>query len=131
MRPERRRRESHGRVRSGTTINIEVHMKDKITQCPCCGGPLARGFAVKTAGLSFVRPDKFKQFAFVDEDLQRTGFLAKFLPSRARYCPSFLCRSCQVYLVDYGTVLSRRQADQASRSLETQRTPHAPVQMRP
>ena len=101
-------------------MKTEIQMNDKIAKCPCCGGPVARGFAVKTAGLSFVRPEKFKQFAFVDEDLQRAGFLAKFLPSRARYCPSFLCRSCHVYLVDYGTVLSRRQADQAARSLEAQ-----------
>ncbi len=106
----------------GSKVETENQMNDKITKCPCCGGPVTRGFAVKTAGLSFVRPDKFKQFAFVDEDLQRTGLLAKFLPSRARYCPSFLCRSCQVYLVDYGTVLSRRQAEQAARSLETHST---------
>ncbi len=92
----------------------------KISQCPCCGGPLDQGFAVKTSGLSFVQPSKFKRFAFVDEDLQRVGFLAKFLPSRARYSPSFLCRGCKVYFVDYGTVLSRRQADQAAQALQAQ-----------
>jgi len=96
-------------------------MDDKIKKCPCCGGPLERGFAHKVAGLSFVRPDKFKQFIFLDEDLQRVGFLAKLLPSRARFCPSFLCRACRVYLVDYGTTLSRRNANQAARSLEAQK----------
>ncbi len=99
---------------------MKGNMTDKISKCPCCGGPLERGFAVKTAGLSFVQPSKFKKFAFVDDDLQRVGFLAKFLPSRAQYSPSSLCRSCQVYIVDYGTVLSRRQADQVARSLQAQ-----------
>ena len=94
-------------------------MNGKISKCPCCGGPLERGFAAKVAGLSFVQPAKFKKFAFVDEDLQRVGFLAKFLPSRARYSPSFLCRGCHVYLVDYGTILSRRSANEAARSMET------------
>jgi hypothetical protein len=92
----------------------------KIENCPACGCPLELGFAVKSASLSFPRPDKFKKFAFADEDLQRVGFLAKVFPSRARYCPSFLCRSCRVYIVDYGTTLSRRDANEAARRLEPQ-----------
>ena len=95
-------------------------MDDKIKKCPCCGGPLERGFAHKVAGLLFVRPAKFNQVVFVDEDLQRVGLLAKLLPSRARFCPRFLCRACRVYLVDYGTTLSRRSANEAARALEAQ-----------
>jgi len=94
-------------------------MKDKIKKCPCCGGPLERGFAHKVAGLSFVRPEKFRGFAFLDEDLQGAG-LANILPSRARYCPSFLCRACRVYIVAYGTTLSRKSANEAARALEAQ-----------
>ncbi len=95
-------------------------MNEKIKKCPCCGGPLEKGFACKSAGLSFVRPAKFKQFAFVDEDLQRAGFLAKILPSQARYSPSFLCRACRIYVVDYGTTLSRRSAEKATGTLAAQ-----------
>jgi hypothetical protein len=87
-------------------------VKTQIAQCPTCGGPLARGFAVKAAGLSFVRPQKFKKFAFIDEDLQGAG-LTKLLPARARFCPSFLCRACRIYVVDYGTTLTRREATEA------------------
>ncbi len=92
----------------------------QIEKCPSCGCPLERGFAVKSAPLSFARPDKFKKFAFVDEDLQQVGFLAKVFPSPARYCPSFVCRACRVYIVDSGTTLSRRDANEAARRLETQ-----------
>jgi hypothetical protein len=92
----------------------------QIEKCPSCGRALERGFAVKTASLSFARADKFKNFAFADEDLQRVGLLAKILPSRARFCPSFLCRTCQLYVVDYGTTLSRRDANEAARRLEPQ-----------
>jgi hypothetical protein len=99
-----------------TELNLPMNAV-QIENCPSCGQPLERGFAVKSAVLSFVRPDKFKKFAFVDEDLQRVGF-AKYLPSRARYCPSFLCRNCQLCLVNYGTVLSRREASEAARKLE-------------
>ena len=91
----------------------------QIENCPSCGCPLERGFAVKSVPLSFARPDKFKKFAFVDEDLQRVGFFAKVFASPAQYCPSFLCRACRFYLVDYGTTLSRRDANEAARSLET------------
>jgi len=92
----------------------------QMDKCPACRRPLERGFAVKSVSLSFVQPDKFRKFMFMDEDLQRVGFLAKILPSRARYCPSFLCRSCHLYLVDYGTTLSRGRANDAARRLETQ-----------
>ena len=92
----------------------------QIEKCPGCGGPLERGFAVKSAPLSYARPDKFKKFAFVDEDLQRVGLLAKVFASPARYCPSFLCRACLLYIVNYGTTLSRRDANEAASRLETQ-----------
>ena len=92
-------------------------MNDRIKKCPCCGGPLEKGFAVKAAGLSFVRPEKFRKFAFIDEDLQGAG-LTRMLPSQARYCPSYLCRECRIYVVDYGTSLSRRSANEAARAME-------------
>lgn len=93
--------------------------QDTINKCPSCGGSLERGFTAKASGLSFVPVKKFKRFAFVDEDLNRRSLLARLFPSRARFSPSFICRSCQLYLVDYGTVLSRRQANEAAQAMET------------
>lgn len=89
---------------------------DKLTICPRCGQTLAAGFAGKAAGLSFVAPDKFKQFAFLDEDLARAG-LTKLLPSKATYFRSYLCRVCELYLIDYGTALSRQEAERVAESL--------------
>lgn len=86
-----------------------------IDKCPACGGPIERGFTAKASGLSFVPAAKLRRFAFVDEDLHRRSLLSRLLPSRALFSPSFVCRSCQLYLVDYGTVLTRKQANEAAR----------------
>lgn len=73
------------------------------------------GFAVRTAGLSFVSLDKLDHFAFVDEDLTQVGALRKLLPSKAEYLRSHLCRGCELYLIDYGTRLDRKQAEEVAR----------------
>jgi hypothetical protein len=39
------------------------------------------------------------------------------LPSKAEYFRSYLCRSCELYLIDFGTTLDRGQAEQVARSL--------------
>lgn len=94
----------------------------KIKSCPRCGSNLERGFTAKASGLSFVPLAKFKQFAFADEDLNRRSLLARLLPSSARFSPSFICRACQLYLVDYGMVLSRREANEAALAQQRQDT---------
>ena len=81
--------------------------------CPRCGKTMEAGFAHKTAGLSFVAPDKLDHFIFIDEDLAQAGW-RKFLPSKAEYFRSFLCRSCKLYVVDYSRSFSRQEAEQAS-----------------
>ncbi|MCE9562168.1 MAG: hypothetical protein K8U57_08955 [Planctomycetes bacterium] len=91
----------------------------EFTTCPRCSHPFVAGFAAKASGLSFVAPDKFNQFAFVDEDLAKAG-LTKLLPSKAKYFRSYLCRGCELYLVDYGTVLSRHEAERVAESLAGQ-----------
>lgn len=84
--------------------------------CPRCGQPLDGGFAARAAGLSFVAPEKFERFAFLDEDLSQSG-LRKVFPWKAEYFRSYLCRSCDLYLVDFGTILDRSQADEVAKSL--------------
>jgi hypothetical protein len=84
--------------------------------CPRCGAALAAGFSGKGIGLSFIAPEKFERFAFLDEDLAKSG-LRKLLPSKAEYFRSYLCRSCELYLIDFGTTLDRGQAEQVARSL--------------
>jgi len=88
----------------------------EFTTCPRCSQPFVAGFTAKASGLSFVAPEKFKQFAFVDEDLAKAG-LTKLLPSKATYFRSYLCRVCELYLVDFGTTLSRQEAEQVAESL--------------
>ena len=68
------------------------------------------------AGLSFVAPDKLKQYAFLDEDLSGAG-LTKLLPSKATYFRSYLCRGCELYIIDYSTALGRQDAERVAESL--------------
>jgi hypothetical protein len=84
--------------------------------CPRCGNVLEVGFAAKAIGLSFIAPERFERFAFLDEDLAKSG-LRKLLPSRAEYLRSYLCRSCELYLIDFGMTLDRDQAEHVARSL--------------
>ena len=92
-------------------------MSEKALQtCPRCGAAVKAGFAGKAIGLSFVAPEQFERFAFLDEDLAKSG-LRKLLPSRAEYFRSYLCRTCELYLIDFGTTLDRGQAEQVARSL--------------
>ena len=87
-----------------------------LATCPRCGQPLAAGFAAKAAGMSFVAPDKLRQYAFLDEDLSGAG-LTKLLPSKATYFRSYLCRGCELYLIDYSTALGRQDAERVAESL--------------
>ena len=87
-----------------------------VEKCPRCGDVLEQGFAGRAAGLSFVAPYKFEHFAFVDEDISGAG-LKKLLPAKAEYFRSAICRSCKLYLIDYGQVFSRKQAEAISGSL--------------
>lgn len=90
----------------------------QVTKCPRCGGPFELGFSAQASGLSFIAASKFRSFAFADEDLNKRTLLQKVFFSPARYCHSYLCRPCGLYLVDYGSVVTRKQADAESGSLE-------------
>jgi hypothetical protein len=83
--------------------------KPPFQKCPRCASALEAGFAARSAGLSFIPPEKFRSFAFVDEDLSGAG-LRRVLPWKAEYFRSYLCQECSLYLVDYSEVLDRPQA---------------------
>lgn len=89
---------------------------DVIKTCPRCYSPLEAGFAAKATGLSFIAPGALTRFAFLDEDLARSG-LPKLLASKAEYFRSYLCRSCELYLIDCATALDRCQAEQVAWSI--------------
>lgn len=93
----------------------ESKMQNTLTNCPRCGGTLGSGFATRAAGLSFVSPDKFEHYAFMDEDLTHAG-LRKFFPGPAEYYRSFICRECELYIVDYSKIYSREEAEGLARS---------------
>ncbi len=84
--------------------------------CPRCGDALQAGFAHRAIGMSFVAPEKLEQFVSLDEDLAKSG-LRKLLPSPAEYYRSYLCRGCELYLIDFGTILSHSQAKELARLL--------------
>ena len=90
--------------------------ENALETCPRCGAVLDAGFAGRASPLSFVAPEKFERFAFLDEDLAKSG-LRSLLPWKAEYFRSYLCRSCELYLIDFGTTLDRGQAEQVARSL--------------
>jgi len=73
------------------------------------------GFASKAAGLSFVASDKFESAVFVDEDVSGAG-LKKLFPWKAEYFDSYLCRACELYIIDYSKTLSRAEAEQLLKS---------------
>lgn len=82
--------------------------------CPRCGGTLEIGFAHRALGLSFVAPEKLEKFVSIDEDLAHAGF-RKFLPSKAEYYRSYLCRSCELYLIDFSQGVKRKEAQEMAR----------------
>ena len=77
--------------------------------CPSCGTATEQGFCHRAIGLSFVAPRKLANLVSIDEDLPKAGY-GKFLPSKAAYYRSYLCRACSLYVVDYGTLLRSAEA---------------------
>jgi len=70
---------------------------------------MEKGFSVRNHGLSWITPEKMKQFAFIDEDLNGAG-LKQYLPAKAAYDLSYHCPNCKIYIVDYSKSVSRAEA---------------------
>lgn len=94
----------------------------KLSKCPRCGASFELGFSAKACGLSFVAASKFRSFAFGDEDLNKRTWLQRPFFSPARYCHSYLCRACGLYMLDYGSDVTRKEADAEAGSLNAQAT---------
>jgi len=45
----------------------------EVETCPRCGETMERGFSARAAGLSFIAPEKFNRYAFLDEDIAQAG----------------------------------------------------------
>ena len=88
----------------------------KIERCPLCQQNMEQGFSVRNAGLSWVTPEKMRQFISLDKDLNEAG-LKKYLPAKAQYDLSYHCPNCKIYIVDYSTALSSAQAKELAKSM--------------
>ena len=78
-------------------------------QCPKCGAGLGAGFT-SAASLRFLKPDRFAPMGFVVEDLSGGGLLS-FLPTLDKCCLAWICRKCELYIVDYSKVYSCDKAN--------------------
>lgn len=87
-----------------------------LTTCPRCAYELKAGFSARATGISFVKPEKFQDFAFMDEDVSGAG-LSKFLPSKAAYFRAYLCRACELIIIDYSRTYSREEANTIAATL--------------
>jgi hypothetical protein len=96
------------------TLIGKLNGRTAMNACPRCGNQLEAGFAHKAVGLSFVASHKLNRWISVDEDLAHSG-VKKILPSRAEYFPSYLCRSCELYLIDCGTTIGHAQAKELTK----------------
>lgn len=90
--------------------------QNDLTTCPRCAHVLKAGFSARAMGISFIEPEKFQNFAFVDEDVSGAG-LSKVLPSKAAYFRAYLCRACELILIDYSRTYSREEANALAATL--------------
>jgi hypothetical protein len=84
--------------------------------CPRCSARTEQGFCHRANGLSFVAPAKLAKFVSVDEDLVKAGF-RRLLPSKAEYYRSYLCRACNLYIVDFDVSLGSVAAKELAASI--------------
>lgn len=74
------------------------------------------GFASRSAGLSFVPQEHFRDDLVADEELAGPAFQSMF--SDPHYFDSFHCRWCKLYVIDYSTVLGADQVRELMRRRE-------------
>jgi hypothetical protein len=79
------------------------------------------GFTGRAVELTHIPPPKLKRWAFIHDPVQRQNWRwTAFWIGAARYSPSFICRDCQVYMVEYGISWTQKEAREIARQFETE-----------
>src|SRR3954463_15615698 len=87
--------------------------------CPRCGKAMERGFTGRAVELTHIPPPKLKRWAFLHDPVQRQSWIRTILSmGAARYSPSFICRACKVYMVEYGISWTQQEAKEIARHLQ-------------
>ena len=82
--------------------------------CPKCSKQLTLGFTARGNSLPFAESEKIEKFIHSEEELSGAGW-RNILPHKAEFYRSFLCRDCQIYLVDYSTTYTKQGARELHR----------------
>ena len=83
--------------------------------CPSCGSTTEPGFKIAANELDFTTTDAMLQQINVHENLALKTLFSWFFIRPSRYFRTYLCRRCQFYTVDYGTVLTHAEALEIAR----------------
>ena len=75
--------------------------------CPKCNSETEAGYSSANTSLSWISKEKFESFAFVDEDLAKSGWKNLF-PWKGEYFRAFNCPGCKIVLVDYSEKYDRK-----------------------
>ena len=85
---------------------------------------MKRGFTSRAVDLAHIPPEKLKKWAFIHDPLQGGNLLRRtFWAGKARYSPSFICRACQIFLVQYGVSWEQAEARRIARQIEAGDSP--------
>ena len=84
--------------------------ENPFAQCPRCGGLTRPGFFPANRELSFLKLKQVRKFFYTIEGLSSGDWWENLFAIRATYYRSYVCRECDVYLVDFSEQLTRRQA---------------------
>ena len=83
--------------------------------CPKCSQQLPPGFTARGNSLPFAESEQIEKFIHGEEELSQSGWCHTFLPHKAEFYRSFICRDCQLYLVDYSTTHTKQGARELHR----------------
>ena len=71
---------------------------------------MVSGYSSANTGLSWIDEEKFKSFAFVDNDLSGGG-LKKLFPWKGEYFKASNCPECKIVVIDYSEKFDRNAVE--------------------
>jgi len=86
-------------------------------QCPSCESDMQLAFCAKASGLSYAKPDDFKNNVFVDKDLSEAGF-RKLIPWKGEWHRAHICEACGIYTIEYASSYSRAEVEEMITALK-------------